>query len=230
VPRSRRDDHAPEPALPDDIDPKTLDPDVTRELRSLSKPVAERVAKHLIMAGELVDTDPETALAHARAARRIGGRLALVREAAGICAYHAGEWAEALSELRAARRMSGSTALLHVLADCERALGRPERALEIAASPEAAALKSPGREEMALVEAGARHDLGQIDAALLVLARHDLEHAQPDEPSTARLWYSYADLLVAAGRSDEAKRWFAKVVEADPDEETDAADRRAYLG
>jgi tetratricopeptide (TPR) repeat protein len=216
--------------LPDDIDPKGLDPYVTRELRSLSKPVAERVAKHLIMAGELVDVDPERALAHARAARRIGGRLAVVREAAGICAYHAGQWAEALSELRAARRMSGSNALLHVLADCERALGRPERALTIAASSEAAALPPPEREEMALVEAGARRDLGQLDAALLVLARHDLENARPDEPSTVRLWYSYADLLVAAGRPGEAKRWFAQVVESDPDEETDAAERLADLG
>ena len=49
----------------------------------------------------MIDEYPELALAHARFARTRASRVAVVREAAGITAYHAGEWAEALGEFRA---------------------------------------------------------------------------------------------------------------------------------
>ena len=58
-------------------------------------------------------------------------RVGVVREACGIAAYRTGRWAEALSELRAARRMTGRDDYLPIMADCERALGRPDRALAL---------------------------------------------------------------------------------------------------
>jgi tetratricopeptide (TPR) repeat protein len=218
--------------LPDDIDPRQLDPDVRQALRSLTAPVAERVAKHLVMAGRFADEDPQQALAHARAARRLGGRLALVREGAGITAYLAGEWAEALNELRAARRIGGDNNLLHVIADCERALGRPERALDIARGPEVAGLPVELKVEMAIVEAGARRDLGQFDAAVLVLQSVPGASLSADTTAdwTPRLWYAYADSLLAAGRPDEAVRWFTATRDIDEEGLTDAAERLAELG
>ena len=84
---------------------------------------AEDVARHLVMAGRVMDDDPQTALLHARAARRRAGRIAAVREAVGIAAYLCEEWTEALSELRAVRRMTGANEVVPMLADCERALG-----------------------------------------------------------------------------------------------------------
>src|SRR2546422_11489888 len=110
----------------------------------------------------LVDEEPELALEHARYARSRAARVAVVREAAGVTAYHAGEWAEALSELRAGRRMTGSEAHLAVMADCERALGRPERALELAAEA-GSELPPATATELRIVVAGARRDLGQLD-------------------------------------------------------------------
>src|SRR3712207_9360428 len=90
-----------------------------------------RSAGHLVVAGTLVDDQPEEALAHARAARDRASRIAIVREAVGVAAYHAGDYAEAARELRAYRRMSGDPGYRAVLADCERALGRPEVALRL---------------------------------------------------------------------------------------------------
>ena len=116
------------PALPDDIVATDLDKDVRAELLSLNKPVAETVARHLVATGQLIDEDPAEALAHALAARRLASRIAAVREAVGLAAYHAGEWQTAIAELRTYHRMSGLQSHLAVLADCERALGRPERA------------------------------------------------------------------------------------------------------
>jgi hypothetical protein len=107
-----------------------LDADVRRDLRGLQKETAETVARHLVAAGSLVDEDPEQALAHARYARYRASRIALVREAAGIAAYHAGEWSEALGELRAARRMGGGPGHLAVMADNLAAAGREPDAVE----------------------------------------------------------------------------------------------------
>ncbi len=119
--------------------PSSSAPEIRSELITLDKSTADVVARHLVAAGELLDDDPAAALEHARAARARSGRIAAVREAVGIAAYHCGDWAQALAELRAARRMGSKSALLPLIADCERGVGRPERAIELARSAEAAA-------------------------------------------------------------------------------------------
>jgi len=224
----RRAPRAVEPELPEDLDVAQLDAEVRRDLLSLDKTNAGVVAQHLVMAGLLVDEDPARALAHARAARGRAGRVAVVREAAGIAAYHAGEWAEAISELRAARRMAGGPGLVAVLADCERALGRPERALELARSSEGRSLTGEGAEELRMVAAGARRDLGQFDAAVVLLQTPELDPTRMGT-AAARLFYAYADALLAANRSDDALRWFLIAAGADEDGETDAEERAVAL-
>ena len=199
-----------------------------KELLSLSKETADLVARHLVMAGRLMDDDPQAALPHARAARALAGRIGAVREAAGLVAYSAGEWPEALSELRAARRITGAADHLPVMADCERALGRPERALIVAEDPQVCGLSPAARVEMLIVVSGARRDLGQADAAVVTLQVSALD-AQPLRPWTARLRYAYADALLEAGRDNEARDWFARTVDADDDGQTDAEDRLLAL-
>ncbi len=205
-----------------------LDAEVRRDLRGLQKDTAETVARHLVAAGSLVDDDPDQALAHARYARYRASRIALVREAAGIAAYHAGEWAEALGELRAARRMGGGPGHLAVMADIERALGRPERALDLARSPEARELDRSEAIELSIVAAGARRDLGELDAAVVGLQVPELDPERRD-PWSARLFYAYADNLAAAGRESDAVQWFMHAADADEVAETDAAARLAEL-
>ena len=180
------------------------------------------------MAGRLLDEDPEAAYAHAVAARDRAGRVAAVREAAGLAAYLTGRYAEALAELRAARRMSGDQSTLPVMADCERGLGRPEKALAMASSPEVATLDAAGRAEMLIVASGARRDMGQPDAAALLLQGPELQPGRRRAWS-ARLFYAYAEALLAAGREDEAVVWFGHAADADETGETDADERLAEL-
>ncbi|MFH5211562.1 tetratricopeptide repeat protein [Antrihabitans sp. NCIMB 15449] len=224
----RRPPRPEEPDLPDDITPSDLDAVVRRDLLSLDKSNAEAVARHLVMVANLLDDDPRLALAHARAARQRAGRIAVVRETAGVAAYHAGEWAEALSELRAARRMAGGPGLLAVMADCERGLGRPERAIELGRSDEARALTGDDASELRIVVAGARMDLGEYDQAVVTLQTADLDPARTG-PGPARLFYAYADALVAAGRTDEGVKWFLNSASADLEGDTDAEERVAEL-
>jgi tetratricopeptide (TPR) repeat protein len=216
------------PDLPADADPRELDREVRKELLTLPKGLADLVGAHLVMVGRVLDEDPQLALGHARFARSKASRVASVREAAGLAAYHAGEWSEALAELRAARRLGSGPGCLAVLADCERALGRPERALEIARSPEAGRLGTDEAVELRIVAAGARRDLGQFDAAVVALQGSDLD-AAGQEPWRARLRYAYADNLLAAGREQDAIRWFLAAAEADVEESTDAAERAVAL-
>ncbi|QDN83578.1 tetratricopeptide repeat protein [Streptomyces sp. S1A1-7] len=180
------------------------------------------------MVARLIDEDPEGAYAYSKIALRLASRVAAVREAAGFAAYANQKYSEALAEFRAARRMTGNVDLWPVMADCERGLGRPEKALDMAGAPEVHKLDKAGQVEMRLVAAGARRDIGQLDAAIVTLQSPELA-SNSVQPWTARLRYAYADALLAAGREDEAREWFAKAVESDKDGSTDASDRLAEL-
>jgi tetratricopeptide (TPR) repeat protein len=216
------------PDLPDDVTGGELDKEVRRELSSLSKDAAHDVARHLVMTARLLDDDPELAWQHAVAARDRAARLPSVREAVGLTAYRTQRYTEALAELRTARRLTGSSIHLPVMADCERGLGRPERALALAVSPEAHKLDLEGRAEVLIVAAGARADLGQHDAAVVTLHVPQLR-TKAREPWVARLRSAYADALAAVGRHDEAREWLALAAEVDEDGSTGAAERLAEL-
>ena len=95
------------PEIPADVTARELDPGVRRQLRTLPDKLAERVARHLVAAGRLLEEDPEAAYQHTLAARARAARLAVVREACGEAAYAAGRWAEAHAEFRDVRRMTG---------------------------------------------------------------------------------------------------------------------------
>jgi tetratricopeptide (TPR) repeat protein len=217
------------PQIPPDIEAKQLAPEIRRELSTLDRATADAIARHLVAAGELIDEDPESALSHARAARARSGRIAAIREAVGIAAYQCGDWAQALAELRAARRMGSKSPLLPLIIDCERGLGRPERALELARGPEAAQLSGDEADELRIVAAGARVDLGQLDQALKVLSTPQLDPARTGT-TAARLFYAYAETLLALDRSDEALQWFLRAAAADVEGVTDAEDRVSELG
>jgi tetratricopeptide (TPR) repeat protein len=220
-----------EPPIPEGVDSRSLHAAVRAELRSLPKDLAEIVAAHLVVAGRLIDDDPEEAYAHAEAARRRAARLPIVREAAAETAYAAGFYDVALTEFRALRRMTGTSDYLPVMADCERALGRPHNALKLAQEADRAGLDPALRIEMIIVEAGARRDLGQDHESLRILERA-VDRARPESVSpraVARLRYAYADALLAAGRESEARRWFASAAKLDLDHETDAQQRTDEL-
>jgi tetratricopeptide (TPR) repeat protein len=200
---------------------------VRAELRGLPKDLAEIVAAHLVVAGQLVDDDPELAYAHAEAARRRAARLPIVREAAAETAYAAGRYDVALSEFRALRRMTGSQDYLPVMADCERALGRPHNAIKLAREADRVGMDSALRIEMIIVEAGARRDLGQDHEARRILERA-VALARPEDISSlamARLRYAFADALLDAGKESDARQWFAAAATLDHDHETDARQR-----
>ncbi len=210
------------------MEARQLAPEVRRELSTLDRATADAVARHLVAAGGLIDDDPQAALSHARAARARSGRIAAVREAVGIAAYQCGDWSQALAELRAARRMGSKSSLLPLIADCERGLGRPERAIELARGPEAAQLSGDDADELRIVAAGARADLGQFEQALTVLSTPPLDPRRGGS-TAARLCYAYADTLLALDRKDEALQWFLRAAAADVDGVTDAEDRVGEL-
>lgn len=207
---------------------KELDRAIAAQLRGLPEKLAARIAKHLVAADMYIDSDPELAYQHAKAAKSRTQRVAVIREALGEAAYAAGHYAEALAELRAAKRMNGATAYLPIMADCHRALGQPEQAIKLAQSPSVAGFSAPAKAEMTIVEAGARRDMEQYDAALRVLEQAPL-HNKSREPWVVRLRYAYADTLAAAGRTTDALTWFHRTYAIDNDEITDAAARAEEL-
>jgi tetratricopeptide (TPR) repeat protein len=212
-----------EPDIPEDVTGEELEKSVRAELLSLSAENARVVARHLVCINIHMDSDPELAHKHGVAAAHHAGRLAVVRESAGYAAYRAGHYEIALKELRAAHRISGDVSMWPVMADCERGMGRPLKALNLAGSDEVKRLAKPEEIEMRIVASGARRDLGELDAAVITLTCKELK--TETEEWAVRLRYAYADALATAGRGDEAREWFTKCAEIDHDEVTDAQER-----
>jgi tetratricopeptide (TPR) repeat protein len=212
-----------EPDIPEEITGEELDKSLRAELLSLSAENAKVVARHLACVNLYAEDDPQRAYKHSVAAAHHAGRLAVVRESAGYAAYRAGHYEFALKELRASHRISGDVSMWPVMADCERGLGNPLKALSLAGSAEVKRLAKPEEIEMRIVASGARRDLGEYEAAVVTLTCKELKNEE--EEWALRLRYAYADALEAAGRTQEAKEWFSKCASIDADEFTDAAER-----
>lgn len=212
-----------EPLIPEEVTGEELEKSARAELLSLSADNAKVVARHLVCVGIFIDSDPERAYLHGMAAAHHAGRLAVARESAGYAAYRAGKYEIALRELRAAHRISGDVSTWPVMADCERGLGRPQKALDMAGSPEVSKLEKAEEIEMRIVASGARRDMGQLDAAVITLTCKELKTESAEW--SVRLRYAYADALDAAGRKSEAREWFGKCAQLDRDGSTDALER-----
>ncbi len=214
-----------EPYVPAEITGSELSGDLRRELKALSKEQMKRVSRHLVACSLAQEEgDQSRALEHAKWAARFGARVAAVREVYGALLYDAAEYKAALRELRAAMRISGRVDLLPMIADSERGLGRPEKALDVAQLPEARKLSDSETIELMIVVAGAYADMGDLHTAIATLEVPALRH-KVDGQWQFRLWLAYADLLEADGQSDEARKWVTLAADADVAEETDAAER-----
>jgi hypothetical protein len=195
-----------DPTLPETITARDLNGPARNELKTLSKENAEEVARHLAMAAQLIDDDPELAHRHALAASRRAGRIAIVRETAAITAYAIGDFALALRELRTYRRISGRDDQIAMMVDCERGVGRPDRAIEVGRAVDRATIPVAARVQLAIALSGARLDLGDTERALLEL---DIPELDPDRAFewSPGLFAARAEVLEELGRADEAAQW-----------------------
>jgi hypothetical protein len=207
--RPRHDD----PVIPEDVAANQLDRAARTELKTLSKDNADWVARHLVMAGRLIDTDVALAHRHALAAARRAGRIGVVRETTAITAYATGDFALALRELRTYRRITGRDDQLPLMVDSERGVGRPQQALELGRSVPRAELEPAVQASLAIAMSGARLDLGQPELALseLEIPQLDPEVAFSYSPA---LFDAYATVLEELGRTAEAEEWWERAERA----------------
>lgn len=202
-----------EPPLPAEVSAKELDREAFARLRSLKKEVADETARHLVMAGRLLDLDAEASYAHAQAALARAWRVDIVREACALSAYATGRYAEALREIRTARRLSGMDVLCSVEADCERALGRHDKALEIINRVDPTSIDDFERIELLLVASGVRHEMGD-DPAALSLVEEALELVDKEDVFLLRRVLSVkVDRLRENGKTAEADQLETEIPE-----------------
>lgn len=208
--RTRHDD----PEIPEAIQARDLDKVARAELKTLSKDNADWVARHLVMAAQLIEDEPELAHQHALSAARRAGRVSVVRETLAITAYATGDFGLALRELRTFRRISGSNDQLPLMVDSERGVGRPDRALELGRSVDRASLPTDVQVSLAIAMSGARLDLGQSDEALAEL---EIPQLDPNRAFTwsPELFHAYGDVLDELGRDEEASTWRDRAARAE---------------
>jgi tetratricopeptide (TPR) repeat protein len=206
-----------------------LNDDIVRELRATARPGKAEILIKVFgeAAGAFVAGNYERALELGEQAKHMALRAASVRELLGLAYYRTGKWQEAARELSAFRRISGSTEQNPVLADCYRAMGKPERALELCDEIDPSAVSEDVFFEGTIVAAGALADMGRLDEAI---ARLESVPLRPKiaEPHHLRAWYALADLLERNARFTQAREWFEAVAGADP-EITDAPERARGL-
>jgi glycerol 3-phosphatase-2 len=176
----------------------------------------------------LSDEDPERAVAAARAAKQAAPRSAAVRELLGIALYQAGDYKPARTELAAAQRISGQTDLTAMLADVERATGRPEQAVELFRSTDRSRMSPDTAAELLLVAASAFGDMDQPAAGVALIRRHARWPSQLADHHL-RLAYAEGALAERAGDDQAAREAFSRVTRTDPDF-FDARERLERLG
>ena len=178
------------------------------------------------MVGLLLEDDPSAAMLHANAAKSRAGRLMVVREAVAEAAYAVEDFRAALAEYQVLRRMTNDDNYLPVMADCQRAMGRPTAALELLAQADTTRLNNDQLVESVLVASGARLELGQVDEAHRLL-QSAIKDGFGGKTGQARLRFAYASALESAGDNAGAREWFESAAELDPN--GDAAKRLAVL-
>lgn len=192
-----------EPKMPKGIEWSMLSTDDRERLRGLSKEHAENIGLHILAAYTLEERDPELALEHAKWVAHQASRIDFARETLAFVAYRQGDYKLALREFRTAFRMNGFLDYLPFIADCERGMGEPKKAIETAMSDDAKYLRGESKAEMFLVYAGALGDLELWDKAI------EIVHALGRSKGLAgeyrmRAVQAEQYFLEQAGRSDEA--------------------------
>jgi tetratricopeptide (TPR) repeat protein len=209
----------------------SLPNDVVAELRRSSKPGRDEMAiSRLERAVALLQRgDASGAVTEATKAKELAPRAGTVREVLGLALYGRERYREALTEMQAYRRMTGRLDQNHIIADCFRATGQPDRAVPLAEEA-LAGQRVPlvARVESVVVAAAALADLGRFDQALAMLRRIRTSD-EVGGPEALRIWYVTGDIMERAGRTEEAERAFRRIMRHDPTA-YDVAERLAALG
>lgn len=155
-------------------------------------------------------SDLGKAAGEARKAKEAAPRSPSVREALGLIYYTRKDYKGALAELQAFRRISGSVLQNPAIADCYRALGRADKALEVLAEIQRDQIDSRAWADAQITRARAHEDRGNYDAAIGVLRAADAD-PRISEATHLRVRYELADLLARRGQREEARALFARV-------------------
>ena len=217
TPRPRREGARPsKPTLPSER--PHLSREVYADIRSAASPnEVDDVARALGAAEEAVDRGASTeAVALLEWAKAVASRSWSVREGLGVAYYLLGRYTDAHRELLAYRRLSGRQDQNHLLADCARATGHPDRAREHLEAMIGAGVSEDRVVEALLVVAGARLDADDPEGAVATLERARLHPREP-QAHHLRLWHLLARAHEAAGDPSAARYWRERI--ADVDEE-----------
>jgi tetratricopeptide (TPR) repeat protein len=202
---------------------------IVRELRATARPGKGEILVKVFgeAAGAFAADDYREAVRLGEQSKHMALRAASVRELLGLAYYRMARWQEAARELAAFRRITGSTEQNPVIADCYRAMKKPEKAIELCDEIARTEVDPAVYYEGQIVAAGALSDLGRVEEAIARLERLDLDPEVAGDHHV-RAWYVLADLLEKRGRFTQALDWFDAVTAADA-EMTDAPERAQRL-
>jgi tetratricopeptide (TPR) repeat protein len=156
--------------------------------------------------------------------------VAAVRELAGLAAYRAAKWRDAVRHLQAHAALTDSAEHLPILMDCQRALRKPKKVVELWAELRHSSPEPDVLAEGRIVAAASLAESGDLQGAITMLANAGASKALRNPSDRhVRQWYMLADLHERAGDVPRARELFERVLRVDP-EAYDVADRLTGLG
>ena len=195
-----------------------LPTEVSREINQVAHFGRARTVKDSVAeaADAFDEGDYERVIDVLATAKRDAPRSVTVRELLGLAFYHLGKFRDAARELAAYRRLSGEHDQDPPFADAERALGRPDKAVEVLSELPRDEVSEEILVEALVVLAGALRDLGRAGEAVDALRTGPVRPAQV-LPHHLRLWYALADALEDADNRREARSWWDAIYAEDPE-------------
>ncbi|MHB1776396.1 MAG: tetratricopeptide repeat protein [Acidimicrobiales bacterium] len=172
----------------------------------------------------------EEALRLARQVAAEAPAVPAVRELAGLAAYRAQRWRDAVRNLRAYFELTEDTSQVPALMDAHRALGKPRRVAELWSELRQLSPTADVLSEARIVAAASLADRGDLRGAIELLTGAGAARSLRN-PSDRHLrqWYALADLHERAGDVPAARELFERVARVDP-EAYDVVDRLTTLG
>ncbi len=217
------------------FEPKPLPPELAAEIRRAADVAT---AKHReVLVTKMTDAVAAYDRGRYQDAARLGKQVAdetpsvaAVRQLAGLAAYRAGRWREAVRQLNAYGLLTDDIDHVPALMDCHRALGQRRKVADLWADLRQRSPEPDVLAEARMVAAGMLADRGDLDGAISLLASGGAGRSLRN-PSTRHLrqWYALADLYERAGDLPRARELFMRVSRADPDA-YDVSERVAALG
>jgi len=202
---------ASEPEIPEDLTINLLPSDIFVKIpTTLSNEMRTKLGLHIVATQFFLDQNPKLAFEHAKFCLLLAPGFDVTQELLGLCAYRLGLYKLALREFIQTRKRNHSNEYIPMIIDSYRALGKDDKAWQLANQFLNVELDIETRVEFMIVYASLLADKGEYETALQLIKKELREKGTP-HPQRVRLFEAESYILEQMGKIEEAEEVMQKI-------------------